>query len=288
MLTERDIRILFATAVYGVLNRPQIQRLCFPTDTTGRVTRRRLQALVAERLLRRHRAQVTYPDATPAGSIYYPSEKGIQWLAEHTGDDRYLLTPTQCPPAHHILHSLAVSDTHIKLDDAIAAQHDVQLAGWINEWDTVNKDETEPDRRYRLYTLLDPNPRLICAPDAAFMLTTAGFSKVFYLEQDRSTTGVHQVAARKIKGFRELAARGLHQNHFTETNVSSFTVLCVAPNDRRRDALRRAFQSSDGAELWKFASAAELTLETFLFAPVWYPVNGEAMPLVNAPVSSES
>ena len=42
MITQRDIEVLLALYRYYVLNRPQIQRLCFANDTTGRVTRRRL------------------------------------------------------------------------------------------------------------------------------------------------------------------------------------------------------------------------------------------------------
>ena len=47
MITERDILILVALVRYYVLNRQQIQRLVFPTDSNGRITRRRLQSLVS-------------------------------------------------------------------------------------------------------------------------------------------------------------------------------------------------------------------------------------------------
>lgn len=281
MITDRDIRLLWAVDAYYVLNRQQIQHLCFPSDKTGRVTRRRLQALVSLGLLNRHKAQVVYPNSSPAGSVYYPSAKGCQLLSEQTGDDRYLLTPTLCPQPHHVMHWLAVSDTHIKLDEAVAGRSDVQLGSWINEWDVVNKEETDPAKRFRLYTLLSENPRLVCAPDAAFVLTALGYSKVFYIEQDRGTTGTHQMVARKIKGYRELDARGLHASHFPETNVASFTVLCIAHNKGRRDALLRAFRDKEGSKLWKFASASDLCDEKFLSGPVWFDTTGEAMPLVN-------
>jgi len=285
MMTDRCIHVLFAVATYFCLSRVQLQRLCFESDRTGRVTRRRLQALVQQKLLNRHRAEVRYANSAPAGSVYYPSEKGNQFLAEHTGDDAYLLTPTQCPQAHHIMHALAESDTHITFDAALAAQDRVQCGGFLNEWDVCNKDEQNPERRFRLYTLLQENPRLICAPDAAFLLTLAcqssSFSKIFYVEQDRGTTGAFQMAARKHKGFAQLYQRQLHRRHFPETNVETFTVLGIAHNDRRRDALRRAFKGKDGSDLWKFASAIELTSDTFLFEPIWYPVDGDPMPLVN-------
>ena len=43
MLTPRDISLLVALNRYGVLSRPQVQRLCYPTDKDGRIARRRLQ-----------------------------------------------------------------------------------------------------------------------------------------------------------------------------------------------------------------------------------------------------
>jgi hypothetical protein len=290
MLTDRDIQVLFAICEYYVLNRPQIQHLCFPTDKTGRVTRRRIQALVSSDLLNRHKAQVIYPNSSPAGSIYYPSQKGREFLYEHTGDQKFLTVPTQCPQPHHILHWLAVTDTHIKLAEAIQRQKAVELQGWINEWDTVNKDELKTSKQYRLHTVLKQNPRLICAPDSAFMLKTtfdgSDFAKVFYLEQDRGTSGVRQVAARKIKGFAELAAQYGHHAHFPATNVETFTVVCIAHNQRRRDALRRAFDGLTGSNLWKFCSADQLNNESFLFEPVWYATTGDAVPLVKQQVAS--
>ena len=280
MITDRDSQIVEAVCRYYVLSRPQIQQLCLPTDQTGRVTRRRLQELVSAGLLSRHRAQVQYPDTAPPGSVYYPSQKGCQLLAEQTGDERYLLTSTQCPQPHHVLHWLAVSQTHIAVDAAIACQDRVRLEGWINEWDTVNKDEVLPQKRFRLYTFLSENPKLVCAPDAAFMLSVTGFAKVFYLEQDRSTSGADHVAARKCKGYDQLAARLLHKRHFPESNVDSFSVICVAPNERRRDALRKAFKDKPGAALWRFVAGTQLAPEMLLHAPIFYSCVGEPIPLV--------
>ena len=48
MLTPRDVTVIEILARYYVLTREQIQRRCFPDDPHGRVTRRRLQALVAD------------------------------------------------------------------------------------------------------------------------------------------------------------------------------------------------------------------------------------------------
>jgi hypothetical protein len=280
MITDRDLAVLLKLDRYYVCSRPQIQRLCYPSDLTGRVTRRRLQALISEGLINRQRATIVYPHTIPAGSIYYPSTKGCQLLSETQGDDRYLLTPTQCPQSHHALHWLAVTETHITLDAAIDAQHDVALLDWVNEWDIVNKDEQQPEKRFRLYTLLQEQPRLICAPDAAFVLSYRGFNKVFFVEQDRGTSGAHQVAARKVKGYLAMQQQCKHCEQFPLCNVTSLSVLCLAPDVGRRDALRRAFAGKPGSDLWKFVTVPDFSVEKLLHEPVLYSTKGEPIPLV--------
>lgn len=280
MITERDIAVLIAVVRYYVLNRQQIQRLVFPNDPHGRVTRRRLQTLVDAKLINRQAMLVCHPAAGAPAPVYYPSRKGCELLAEQTGDERYLATPTAAPLQHHILHWLAATETHITFDEAVARHSEIKIDGWLNEWDVVNKDETAPEKRYRVYSLLRENPRLVCAPDAAFLLSLRGHSKVFYLEQDRATSGVQQIASSKTQGYAVMAERGLHRRHFPEATVESFTVLMVAPHARRRDALRKALASKPGAALWRFAAIEDLQPETLFSAPIFYPCVGEPAPLV--------
>jgi hypothetical protein len=280
VLTDRDFDILRTVVRYYVLNRQQIQRLCFPQDPNGRVTRRRLQALYVAKLLNRQPVEVCHPIAGPAAPVYYPSRKGCELLAEMHDDERFLTTPTQAPIPQHILHWLAIGETHITLDDAINAQIAVTLDGWLNEWDPCNKDESAPEKRYRLYTLIRESPRLVCAPDAAFLLTVNGHSKVFYLEQDRNTSGVRQIASSKTQGYAIMAQTQMHRRHYPTATVNSFSVLMVAPTSRRRDALRKAIHGKPGSDLWRFAAVPHLTSESFLHSPIFYPCVGDPLPLV--------
>ena len=280
MITERDIAVLRAVVHYYVLNRVQIQRLCFPSDCEGRITRRRLQTLVSERFLNRTQVQVFHPGSGAPAPVYFPARRGCEFLAEHLGDERLLATPTQTPQSHHLFHWLAVTETHIALDAALANQSDVTLDDWLNEWDIVNKDESAPEKRYRIYTLINESPRLVCAPDAAFLLAARGHFKVLYLEQDRSTSGVAQIAASKTPGYTVMAERQLHRRHFPHTTLNAFSVLMIAPSERRRDALKKAIREKPGAALWRFASASDLTPENFLFAPIFHPCDGEPLPLI--------
>ena len=282
MITERDERILEDLVRYFILSRPQIQRLHFPEDGNGRSTRRRLQMLVDMHLINRQHLLYAYPAGGSPSSVYYPSRRGCEYLTEKYKDERYLLTPTSAPIPHHINHWVAISETHITLNQSICLQTDnrVSIDGWMNEWDICNKNETIPEKRYRLYTLLQDQPKLICAPDAAFLLASDGFRKIFYLEQDRQTSGVFQVASSKTKGYAGLAELNLHRRHFPETNVPSFSVLMIAPSPQRRDALRQAIKDKVGSHLWRFASATDVTPEAFLFEPIFYSCVDGPAPLV--------
>ncbi len=284
MVTERDLLILRAVARYYVLNREQIQRLVFPDDTNGRITRRRLQSLVDAHLLNRQPMLVCYPANGVPAPVYFPSRTGIELLAEMTGDDRLFAISSQAPSMHHVWHWLAVSETHIAFDQAIALQSEATIIDWYNEYDVVNPQEVTPELRFRLYTLLRSVPRLVCAPDAAFLLNARGHAKVFYLEEDRATSGVQQIAATKTQGYAVLAEVFGHRRHFPQATVDKFTVLMVAPNARRRDALRKALRDKPGASLWRFASAEEMQPEGLLHEPIWHPCEGEPAPLIKPEV----
>lgn len=285
MVTDRDLQVVHALARYFVLNRQQIQRLCFDGDDDGRVTRRRLLKLVQLGVIQKQPLQMHNMDGGSPSSVYYPSRRGLEILAETLDDKRFLLVSSQSPQPHHVLHWLAVSDTHITIDAAIARQTDVQIDGWINEWDTVPASAAttvaSTEKHYRLLTTLQESPKLCCAPDAAFLLSRGAHKKVYYLEQDRNTSGVERIAAMKTKGFAELANRQWHRRHFPETTLPTFTVLMVAPTPRRRDHLRKAILNKPGWELWRFVSETEMNAETFLHAPILYRCDSdEPVPLV--------
>jgi hypothetical protein len=180
----------------------------------------------------------------------------------------------------HLYHWVEVAQTHILLDQAIAKLPGVAKIEWISEWTLLNADEKEPEKRFKLFTRL--GPKLVCAPDAAFLLQRDGFRKAFYVEQDRDTTqNAGRVAAQKCQGYASLYELRMHINrHFPIANVVKFTVLFVAPTPNRRDALCKAFADKPAAWLYKFASQTELAPETFLTSPIWHSCVGEPASLL--------
>lgn len=290
MITPRDTAVLASVAHYYTLTRPQITRLHFQDDADGRITRKRLQVLLGAHLLNRTRMEVVNPAMGAPAPVYYPSERGCAYLAQEREDPRYLTVCTATPSWTNLYHFVAIAETHILLDQAVAGEPGVRVADWLGEWSVANPEESAPEKRYRLYTLLSEpgQPRLVAAPDAAFLLEKDDFRKVFYLEQDRdSTKNAQRVASQKARGYAALFDRRLHTRHFPTANVEKFTVLMVAPTLKRVHALRQAFASHAGSQLYKFASLSELTPETFLTAPIWFPCSGDPAPLLLPPRGGE-
>lgn len=281
MLTPRDLSVLTALARYYVLTREQIQRLCFDEDSSGRVTRRRLQAMVADGFINRHTLYPVLPTCGSPAPVYYPAKKGCETLAAHTGDDHFARACTTPPQPNNLLHWIAISEAHLTLDAALKRHPAVALTDWLNEWDVANKDESEPEKRFTLYTLLERSPRLVCAPDAGFVLEVNGHRKAFYLELDRGTVSGIRLAASRPRGYAALAARCGHRRHFPTVTVDPFAIVLIAPSTARRDNLRKELADKPGASLWKIAAVQDFTPDQAIAAPIYYPCGaGEPTPLV--------
>lgn len=288
-LTPRDITVLIAVAHHYTLIRKQVALLCFSDDkSNGRIPRARLQALVEAGLINRTRMEVCSPAMGIPAPVYFPSRKGCAYLAQQLEDEKYLTVCTQTPNWTYLYHWVEVAGTHIMLDAAVKLSKGVAVTSWIGEWDIANPDEKEPHKRFKLFTLLQEHPRLVCAPDAGFLLEIGGHSKAYYVEQDRDTTQpAARVAAQKAPGFAGLAEAKGHYRHFPKVTQEKFLVLFVTPDEKRRKALAQAFANKPAADLYRFAALTDkendklaLTAATMLSEPVWQTTTGEMRVLI--------
>lgn len=285
MLTERDIPALAGLARYRVLNRRMIQLRYYRDDPDGRITRRRLGVMHRAGFIHKARLLVVNPDDGAPCPVYYLAPRGAQFLSEHFHDDRYLVKPTSIAQPMHLHHYVAVAATHMLVDDA-AEESGVNVAAFFHEEEPLNP-EADRKQHIRLYSELRTEPKkLVCAPDAAFLLDVAGHRGVFYVEQDRDRDNYshRRVAAMKTPGYSELYAQGFHRRHFPTTTLNRFTVLLIAPHPDRRDALRRAFRGKDGSQFLRFSATTDLSSTSFFHGPVWFLAeDGEPGPLVKRP-----
>ena len=222
-ITEKDIAFLQSLGKYYLLSAPLLCRICNPTHKGTRGTRDRLLRLVRHGYVFKSKVEVSFSSGN-SGPVYHLTPKGTRTLATWFDDDRFLAINTRPPRTDLLYHWLAISETHFLVEQAIERQSLVQLDGWINEWEVVNKDAHEKDR-YTLHTQFSETPPLSCSPDAGFLLTIGSASKVVYLEQDRATTDPKRVAASKVKGYAELYRRQQHRVHFPSATMNRFTVF---------------------------------------------------------------
>ena len=274
-MTPRLLNILKAVADYYTLTRAQIQDVT--GETNDRVVRKYLLQLCQEKLLSKARMEVVNPQMGAPAPVYFPSRRGAEYLAAEV-DEKYLHVCTQTPNWQHMYHWTQVAQLHIVLDRAIARQTQASIGGWLGEWD-IASDEKEPEKRYRLFTLLKEKPRLVCNPDAGFLLCVGSFAKIYYLELDRATSGIQQIANSKTPGYAELLKQKKHLLHFP-SNMDTFGVLSISPTPGRRDLLRKAIAGKDGCELWKFCAWPDFSPEHAITESIWYPCDGDAAPLV--------
>ena len=69
-----DFKALAAVAKYYVLTREQIQSICWPDQTSGRATRKRLLRLLNSGFLSRHSVPVALPEIGGAAPVYYAED----------------------------------------------------------------------------------------------------------------------------------------------------------------------------------------------------------------------
>lgn len=279
-LTSKKLEILRVVAHYVILLRTQIQRLV--GIKSDRHMRALLQQLCCAGLLQKTRMQVVNDRSGAPAPVYFSTKKGLELIAGLGGGDQDLHACTRTPDWQHLYHWVSVSESHIRLDQAIQRDSRVQLLGWFGEWDEVNPAAKAPEDRFRLYTLLRERPRLVCVPDAAFALAVStDVSKTYYLEMDLGTSGIRQIASSKSPGYFELFRSGKFRRHFA-TSADAFSVLHISPTPARRDSLRKAFLSKPGNELHFFAAWNDWIPERLLREPVFYgPQRDEPKPLID-------
>ena len=282
-LTQRDVGTLEFLRRYFYARTPQIRDARFPADKDGSVTRGRLRLAEKEGYVRRSGAQVVDPlDPQTQAPVWALTVKGSAALARATGDASLLL---KCEPSFKdwlsLNHFCALTALHWMIDRAIAAQTHVTLHALHFEHEVADPAATDPDRRYVLYTRTSEH--VVCVPDSLVVVQPAGLPRrAIYVEREMGTDLPQRVAAKKHKGYAELAAGNLFKRHAPD--AQDFRVLCLAPSPSWRDALRKEMRDKPGSDLWLFAATTDLTVQGVLHAPIVYKAaDDKAVPLLPPP-----
>ncbi len=280
-ITPRAIAILRVLRRYKFLTTAQIRRWCVPNDKDGSITREVLRKLQDAGLARRFRAEVTNPMMTSSTPVWTPTEAGCCLLATKTGDASLILD--SLPNTHNwtqFAHFVAVSELVYTIDRAFAAQSYAMLGDVYFEHDVIS-DSKEPEKRFRLYTVVSQSDskRTVCVPDFAFEVCVNEYRRAYFGELERGTDTPKRVAAKKAPGYAGM--NSYFQKIFP--NAQDWRVLFIWPNAGMRDAARRAVDP-EKSEMWLFATLPDIS-KTFIHEPVIYAALEGPRPFIKPPVT---
>ena len=280
VITEQNLLVLRTLAKYYVLSRAMIQEYCFPHVKSARSVCERLRKLKNAGYISQASMEVVVrgQNAVP---VYHPNKKTAETLAAYYGDAAYKNIFCKPPSGRLLFHWLEISKMHRVVDLAVELSNDISMPEFYNEWEPINKDALKSNQRFSLYSEIQKEPSIVCAPDAGFLIEKGDRRKVFYMEIDRGTDSIKRICSKKPRGFARLQELNLHFEHFPTATVDEFSVLFVTTTEYRRDSLLERFQDIGGNLLWKFATYSDVTPDSFFFKPVWRSVDTPPHTLVN-------
>jgi hypothetical protein len=281
MLSDNKFRTLvFVAENYAVL-RALIQSELFPDfDPEGCIMRKLLSELYNDGLINKTRGKIVFTDKKgQPPPVWFPSKKGLDAIASHTGHSKWLNVCCRTPQWQMLHHYVGVCEFGLRLRKAVDAE--ARVENWTGEWEEKNIDGKAPEDRYRLFTLVRTAPRLVASPDAGWELVYRNHRKVQWLEFDRGTTSANQIVTSKPPGFVGMAEKQLHRKIFPQTNVVDFSVFSVSLTPQRRDLLRELMRNKPGAKSWRFVCWDDWTPDKIFAAPIIYDCEKGPYPMIN-------
>lgn len=275
MLTERDKQIYKFLHRYFYARAHQVRDAVIPSDTDGSITRGRLRAAEkagdARRYLPKH-IDPNNPQTT--APIWILTQQGCATLAKALGDTTFLRAAEPSFAAWMSLsHYCCTTSIMWTIDRAVAAQDRVKLSDMAFEHEVADPRADDPARRYRLYTRISDSPKVVCVPDAGFVLEVDGRQRAFFLEYETGSDNPSRVCALKHKGYAGLHATKKYLDIYP--GVQDFRVLVLCPYVSWRDALRKELKGKPGQALWLLVATPEFSAQTCLHAPIVYKTDCE-------------
>ena len=277
------VQVLRRLAEYTYLVRPQISKLEFPTHKDSRYCRKILSEMLHVKLIGKTNKRITYDALRSGCPVYWPTEYGIEVLAGAAHDETYLSASHQRPRNDRLDHWVATSETHLVLDQAIAAQQYVDVPLWVNEW---NKFRADGRNKFYLHVQFQEKPtKKSCSPDAAFLMNVEGLLQPVYVESDLNSSSPAQTVFRKEIGYDTLWTTGkFRTQHFPQLkDHNDFIVVMITTDRWRRDRLARVAKDIKGGYRWRFAAIGDVRPETILHERIFVNKDLETKRLVKPP-----
>jgi len=282
--TERDLGLLTELGEVGLMSTAMLVVRHFrgftkPADAQ-RAFRRRLRLFQAARLIDSARVAVRHGSGNTTMAIHTLTAVGAELAAELTGHrPRRAATSLDLSPVT-LPHRLGVIATRLAFDDEFRAAR-LSLPDWIHEYDLrpgVDLRSSNQEKFVLYEAFQQGGQRLVCWPDATARITLSdqpGHHLLAYLEYDRSTETTKQLAA-KAAPYDLLVRQHRYENHWPNlAGQAAVRVLFVGRSPQRIDHALEAIRHQPGAELFRFATWADLQPSQLLHAPIWQTVSGK-------------
>jgi Replication-relaxation len=287
VLTAGDIEVCRWLWMLRVLTIDQIRRLRYHHEATGRLSspdnvRKRLKRLWDEGYLAGDVLQQTNE------RIYFLGERGLEALRAAYGlDQRRLYRPRSPETMQQLAHPLLVSECAVRFVESVRGS-DVELPElaplWIPFYHTHAVADVRRKKHIERYVTQEdlavpgrPEPFRI-RPDLVFALARGSAWRLFFLEADRGSESVQEIA-QKQKGYHYFQAAPDPQNPPQRLwqrygPARDFRVLFVTTTERRVEALRRQLEDLPGFELMNFAAIPEVQSRNVVSEPIWHTRSG--------------
>lgn len=296
VLTPGDVEVCRWLWMLRVLTIDQIRRLRYYQETTGRLSspdniRKRLKRLWDAGYLRGDVLQETNE------RIYFLGERGLEPLRTAYGlDQRRLYRPRSPETMQQLGHPLLVSECAVRFVESIRGT-DAELPELPPLWVPFYHTHAVADTRRRkhverfvtqedIWTPGHPEPFRI-RPDLVFALAHGTAWRLFFLEADRGSESVREIALKQEGYFhlqnatdREAPNQYLWQRYGP---AHDFRVLFVTTTARRVEVLRRQLGALPGFSLMAFSTTAAVKARNVVLEAVWETAIGRKALLRSGP-----
>lgn len=246
-LTERDHELLRSVYDYRYLSIGQLKRLHFPSEQTAN---RRVRLLAGAGYI---------TDFKPVGSderLVTLAEKGAEFVAGQLAlpmSEIDWQAKREKPKDYYFLkHFICLNDFRIAVTAACAAGRDVELLGFIPEYQG-EKTKQGGVRKYLRDVAADTQSakgQITHTPDAVFALRKNGTAALFFVEVDRGTEVLSDGEQGFLKTIRfylnYLVGEGYQRykvDFQVEQDFRGFRVLVVTTTKRRLVNMRKLAES---------------------------------------------
>ena len=295
-LQPRDVAILTELGEFGLLDTDTIHERHFAGVSLRRV-QQRLQLYQVQGLTKTACLSVWFNSDQRRGrvpTIHCLTERGAEAVQEVTGQQPLRLLRGE-PKPETLHHRLAIVKSRLAIDDACLKAGLLEPV-WIMEQD---RDPTATERpllqqRHLYHAFAGEKKTITCQPDAACVLRIprnamqprANTSELLvYWEIDRSTESRAQILG-KMPGYTLLLDRKPYRRYWPQLGNPTIRVFWVCQSDERIAALCEKLRDVPVARCFRFTTAAELTPERALGAPVWQLVDRSRREIMRLPAAS--